>query len=120
VVLYRGRVVEDGPTPEVFGTPRHPYTALLLASAPNLTRQRAPVPADLRRAEPAPVTAGCVFAHRCRFATEQCAEQPERWRSARPGWPAITTTAGGRRCGPVRSEHRDRAARVGRVGRHAV
>jgi ABC-type dipeptide/oligopeptide/nickel transport system ATPase component len=108
VVLYRGRVVEDGPTPEVFGTPRHPYTALLLASAPNLTRQRAPVPADLRRAEPAPV------------ATEQCAEQPERWRSARPGWPAITTTAGGRRCGPVRSEHRDRAARVGRVGRHAV
>jgi ABC-type glutathione transport system ATPase component len=40
VVLYRGQVVEDGATDEVFGTPRHPYTVRLVASAPTLSRQR--------------------------------------------------------------------------------
>jgi ABC-type dipeptide/oligopeptide/nickel transport system ATPase subunit len=40
VVLYRGEVVEDGPTDEVFGAPTHPYTVKLVDSAPSLTRQR--------------------------------------------------------------------------------
>jgi ABC-type glutathione transport system ATPase component len=38
VVLYRGRIVEDGPAEQVFTSPRHPYTALLMASAPRLGR----------------------------------------------------------------------------------
>ncbi|WP_424808994.1 ABC transporter ATP-binding protein [Rhodococcus sp. 27YEA15] len=37
VVLYRGDIVEDGPTHEVISDPQHPYTALLLGSAPTLT-----------------------------------------------------------------------------------
>lgn len=37
VVLYRGRVVESGPTGMVFGNPLHPYTARLLSSVPRLT-----------------------------------------------------------------------------------
>ena len=36
VVLYRGRIVEDGPVGQVFTAPRHPYTALLMASAPSV------------------------------------------------------------------------------------
>jgi len=36
VVLYRGRVVEEGPTERVVLQPRHPYTRLLLGSAPTL------------------------------------------------------------------------------------
>ena len=36
VVLYRGRVVEEGPTERVILEPRHPYTRLLLGSAPTL------------------------------------------------------------------------------------
>ena len=36
VVLYRGRVVEEGPTARVILEPRHPYTRLLLGSAPTL------------------------------------------------------------------------------------
>jgi ABC-type glutathione transport system ATPase component len=36
VVLYRGRVVEEGPTDRVVLEPRHPYTRLLLGSAPSL------------------------------------------------------------------------------------
>ena len=36
MILRRGRVVELGPTPKVFGDPRHPYTQSLLASVPQL------------------------------------------------------------------------------------
>jgi peptide/nickel transport system ATP-binding protein len=35
-ILYQGRVVEEGPTGEVFGSPRHPYTAALLEAVPRL------------------------------------------------------------------------------------
>jgi oligopeptide/dipeptide ABC transporter ATP-binding protein len=89
VVLYRGRVVEDGPIGEVFGAPRHPYTALLVASAPSLGLHRPLTARQLRRRtdEPSVVTAAgaCVFAGRCPFATELCADQPLPT-AARPGW----------------------------------
>jgi oligopeptide/dipeptide ABC transporter ATP-binding protein len=80
--MYRGRIVEEGPIAEVFSSPRHPYTALLIASAPHLSRARLPFdlePAQLRRAasDGARATVGCAFATRCRFADERCvAEQP--------------------------------------------
>lgn len=47
-VLYRGRLVEQGPTAEVLNHPLHPYTALLAASAPSLRAEHGPSPADLR------------------------------------------------------------------------
>lgn len=37
VVLYRGNIVEDGPTHQVISDPQHPYTALLVGSAPTLS-----------------------------------------------------------------------------------
>ncbi|WP_159920836.1 ABC transporter ATP-binding protein [Rhodococcus sp. WAY2] len=37
VVLYRGNIVEDGPTDQVISDPQHPYTALLVGSAPTLS-----------------------------------------------------------------------------------
>jgi peptide/nickel transport system ATP-binding protein len=37
-VLYRGRIVEQGPTAEVIRHPAHPYTRLLIGSAPSLDR----------------------------------------------------------------------------------
>ena len=39
LVMQRGRVVEEGPTREVFRTPRHAYTRLLLDSIPRLNPQ---------------------------------------------------------------------------------
>jgi peptide/nickel transport system ATP-binding protein len=36
VVVYRGRIVEDGPTAQVIAAPQHPYTRLLIESAPTL------------------------------------------------------------------------------------
>lgn len=37
VVLYRGEIVEEGPTAHIIGNPQHPYTRLLVGSAPTLT-----------------------------------------------------------------------------------
>jgi oligopeptide/dipeptide ABC transporter ATP-binding protein len=110
VVLYRGRIVEDGPAGQVFTRPRHPYTALLMASAPSVKHDRELSVHQLRRTtadpEPPAGAGACVFAARCPFAVGACAVQPpleavddpavnqagERWRAAcrRPAeWPSL-------------------------------
>lgn len=74
-VMYAGKLVEYGGTPEVFATPRHPYAWLLLSSTPSITgprRKLAPLvgePPDLMHPP-----SGCRFHPRCPFATAQCAE----------------------------------------------
>ncbi len=80
VVLYRGHIVEDGPISSVFNSPRHPYTALLVASAPSIDHRRALSIWQLRRNAEDPIIAinqhSCVFATRCPFATDVCTKQP--------------------------------------------
>jgi len=74
-VMYRGRIVEEGPTREVFRTPRHAYTLALLNAHPGRGSQ----PAG-RRGAPAAVdtqpggTQGCPFADRCDFRVGECTE----------------------------------------------
>jgi oligopeptide/dipeptide ABC transporter ATP-binding protein len=90
VVLYRGKIVEDGPIDEVFAAPRHPYTALLLASTPSVTQSRSLRAQQLRlqEGEPAPLLGpgACVFAPRCPFArAETCSAQPPLT-DVEPGW----------------------------------
>jgi oligopeptide/dipeptide ABC transporter ATP-binding protein len=79
-VLYRGRIMEDGATDQVLGSPRHPYSALLLASAPSVKHERDLAVEQLRRGQDdPPAPAGddpCVFAARCPFATAACAQAP--------------------------------------------
>lgn len=105
-VLYRGQIVEHGPADRVFGAPRHPYSALLMASAPRVSQygERSLQVRQLRRASAGASAAppgsggGCGFAARCAFAAEVCAVRPalervaERWDVAchRHGeWPAL-------------------------------
>ena len=71
VVLYTGRVCEEGPTDEVFTRPRHPYTAMLLASIPELRPGWLEEVLQNRGkdfAKPAarvPQNVGCPFRSRC-------------------------------------------------------
>lgn len=78
-VLYRGEIVEDGPLEAVFANPAHPYTALLVASAPNALRarwgpgiERGRLVRPGRAPSAVPSRAGCAYEPRCPFATEEC------------------------------------------------
>ena len=76
-VLYRGVVVESGPTARVLQGPAHPHTAALLAATPVPDPDwRPPAPADPNpdRSWPA---AACRYADLCPRATERCAIEPE-------------------------------------------
>ena len=78
IVMYGGRKVEEAPVGALFATPRHPYTRALLNSVPRLRSslagngkarlaEIAGVVPSLKEAIP-----GCIFAPRCRHASEPC------------------------------------------------
>jgi oligopeptide/dipeptide ABC transporter ATP-binding protein len=73
-VMYLGRIVEIGPTEEVFNNPLHPYTKLLLSSVPKMTQgsQISSAPnGELQSIKSAMV--GCRFRSRCPVAISDCA-----------------------------------------------
>jgi peptide/nickel transport system ATP-binding protein len=73
-IMYLGRVVEIGPTNEIFEQPRHPYTRALLKAIPEPDPERM-VPRDLPRGEipdAAEPPLGCSFHPRCPLATVEC------------------------------------------------
>ncbi len=75
-IMYLGRIVETGPTEQIFAAPRHPYTRALLDSAPRLAADGAPVQdiQPIRGELPSPLhpPPGCAFHQRCVFAQERC------------------------------------------------
>lgn len=76
-VMYAGRIVEAGMADEVIGSPRHPYTAGLLASVPagHLPGAQLPqVPGSAPSLMNLP--AGCAFAPRCFKAGAGCHDTP--------------------------------------------
>lgn len=77
-VLYFGAIVEVGSAREIFANARHPYTALLAASAPEVGRPIvAPETAATELPDPLSPPLGCAFNERCGFATDRCrAEKP--------------------------------------------
>jgi oligopeptide/dipeptide ABC transporter ATP-binding protein len=71
VVMYAGRIVEDGPTAEVLRHPRHPYTEGLLRAAPRLERGNLiPIPGTVPALNALPP--GCAFAPRCPHHVPEC------------------------------------------------
>jgi len=71
VVMYAGRIVEQGPTPEVLRRPRHPYTQGLLRAAPRLSGEKlAAIPGSVPALDALPP--GCAFAPRCDQHIAEC------------------------------------------------
>jgi oligopeptide/dipeptide ABC transporter ATP-binding protein len=79
VVMYAGRVAEQGTVDEVFRRPRHPYTRGLLAAIPRLTTTRKSRLPTIDGMVPAltDMPAGCRFNNRCPYTDARCvAEDP--------------------------------------------
>ena len=76
VVMYGGKVVEDGPVEAIELAPRHPYTSLLKACVPSLSGPVGPLTA-IEGAPPrlGRLPAGCPFSPRCPDAAESCRHQ---------------------------------------------
>jgi oligopeptide/dipeptide ABC transporter ATP-binding protein len=79
IVMYAGRIVEEGPTRAIFKNPQHPYTWSLLRSIPRADERGhqkllsiAGLPPDLSNPPP-----GCKFHPRCKFRIDKCfTEEP--------------------------------------------
>jgi oligopeptide/dipeptide ABC transporter ATP-binding protein len=74
VILYLGKVMEDGPSKHVFANPRHPYTRALLSATPTLDPTRRGVRVRMKGEPPSPANppSGCVFRTRCPLAIDRC------------------------------------------------
>ncbi len=72
IVMYAGRVVEQGPVAEIFTNPRHPYTQGLIASTlrVDIDKPISTIPGTVPDAVHLP--SGCTFHPRCPFAEELC------------------------------------------------
>ncbi|HEU4514653.1 MAG TPA: ABC transporter ATP-binding protein [Nocardioidaceae bacterium] len=73
-IMYLGRIVEIGPTDEIFADPKHPYTKALLKAIPE-PDPRKMLPRDLPRGEipdAARPPLGCSFHPRCPEAVAEC------------------------------------------------
>lgn len=75
MVMYMGRIVESGPTEEIFANPKHPYTKALLDSAPTLDKLMfLPEPLEGELPDPKIRITGCRFASRCIRKQDICIE----------------------------------------------
>lgn len=95
-VMYAGELVEIGSVKDVLKKPKHPYTQGLLSSFPSLKGENGVLTAipgflpDLSKEIP-----GCVFAPRCKFATERCHKEKPAMRECGTEWSVACHLVGG-------------------------
>lgn len=87
MVMYAGKVVEQGPARAVFAQPAHPYSSGLLAARPRLGLARGTrlptIPGRVPELHEMPV--GCAFAERCPRADDACRAAPPEQTALAPG-----------------------------------
>jgi peptide/nickel transport system ATP-binding protein len=78
MVMYAGRVVEEGTLDEVFYDPQHPYTWGLLGSLSRIDRPRPHRLPQISGAPPSLISlpGGCAFRPRCPHEFSKCSEPP--------------------------------------------
>jgi oligopeptide/dipeptide ABC transporter ATP-binding protein len=76
LVMYAGRIVEEGPTEAIFRAPQHPYTWSLLRSVPRVDTKDKKRLLAIKGQPPNPrdLPPGCKFEPRCPFAIARCRE----------------------------------------------
>jgi peptide/nickel transport system ATP-binding protein len=73
LVMYAGRIIEEGPAEKVFASPAHPYTRLLVGAIPDKSRRGKPLASiGGRMPSIADKLPPCPFAPRCPQRTERC------------------------------------------------
>ena len=80
IVMYLGKIMEDGPTEDIVHDPLHPYTQALVAAVPtpHVDQSHDPLPIGGGAPDPRNPPSGCVFRDRCPKAQPRCAaEVPE-------------------------------------------
>lgn len=79
-VMYLGKIVEEGPTEDVFANPMHPYTKALLDSAPTLEKLGyLPEAASGEIPDPSEKIVGCRYATRCNRVQDSCLSKEPNW-----------------------------------------
>jgi oligopeptide/dipeptide ABC transporter ATP-binding protein len=79
VVMYRGRLAEEGPTTAVLNSPGHVYTQILVSAIPRMdgpTRRSARLRARPFLRPHSPPDSGCIFLDRCPRAVPECDATP--------------------------------------------
>ena len=88
-VMYLGHLVELGSSEEVYSHSLHPYSEALLSAVPipdpNLEKEKKRIILEGDVPSPIDLPAGCPFAGRCRYATEECRTTKPELVEAKPG-----------------------------------
>lgn len=83
-VLYLGRLVEEAGPDDLFDDPKHPYTQMLLAAAPQLDNFGREIPPPTGEIpDPINPPTGCAFHPRCPLAADICSQKRPKMRDIR-------------------------------------
>ena len=87
LVMYLGRIVEEGPTAELLRSPLHPYSRALVKAVPvpRVDQSREPLPIIGNVSDARGQFTGCRFRSRCPLAVARCASEDPPLRAVGPG-----------------------------------